>query len=210
MKARHARDTNSMSEQIVNTLLEVAMVIDTAQHADAATVTDPSFLAASKVVRFWRRDRIEKTDDPVMTIRYLKELDTDLASINGAAEGAVSEARRLIKDLLQSCTEAKASISAKTVLYSALFAGAALGPAALLNGSILDNQCEGQLRAGCQGLPPAQQHVDQREPAQPLLGAHQFMAITTSTTPVNFGSYVSGRDGSVSFGTLTGGPFKLT
>jgi hypothetical protein len=197
-----------MSDQIIDTLLEVAMVIDTAQHADAASVTDPSFLAASKVVRFWRRDRIEKTDDPVMTVRHLKELETDLASIHGAAEGAISEARQLIQDLLRSHTVSKVSMP-KTVLYSALVAGAALGPAALLNGSILDNECEGQLRAGCQGLPPAQQHVDQREPAQPLLGAHQVMAITTSTTPTNFGSYVSGPGGLVSFGTLTGGPFKL-
>jgi hypothetical protein len=198
-----------MSDQIIDTLLEVAMVIDTAQHPDTASATDPSFLAASKVVRFWRRDRIEKTDDPVMTLRYLKELDADLANIKGAAEGAISEARQLIQELLRSHTVARGSMP-KTVLYSALVAGAALGPAALLSGSILDNQCEGQLRAGCQGLPPAQQHVDQREPAPPLLGAHQVMAITTSTTPTYLGSYVSGPGGLVSFGTLTGGPFKLT
>lgn len=55
MKARNARDVSSMSEHIVDTMLEVAMVIDTAQHAGAARATDPSFLAASKLVRFYRR-----------------------------------------------------------------------------------------------------------------------------------------------------------
>lgn len=80
----------------------------------------------------------------------------------------------------------------KYFLYSAIVAGGALGPAALVNGSILENQCEGQLRAGCQGLPPAQQHVDQREPSQPLLGARAVYTVTTSTTPTNYGALVSG------------------
>ena len=106
-------------------------------------------------------------------------------------------------------------MNSKYVLYTALVAGGGLGPAALINGSILDNQCEGQLRAGCQGLPPAQQHVDQREPSPPLLGAHPVYAVTTSTTPTNYGALVSGPSGLVGFGTVLkgtntgGGTFNL-
>jgi hypothetical protein len=110
-------------------------------------------------------------------------------------------------------------MTVKTILYSTLVAGAALGPAALVNGTILDNQCDGQLRAGCQGLPPAQHHVDQREPSLPLLGANQVYAVTTSTTPIHhngYGSLVSGPGGLTGFGDVlrgtntSRGPFNLT
>jgi hypothetical protein len=93
----------------------------------------------------------------------------------------------------------------KNFLYSALVAGGALGPAALVNGAIMDSQCEGQLRVGCQGLPPMQQHVDQREPSQPLLSGHSVYALTTSTTPFNYGALVSGPGGLTGLGTVSSG-----
>jgi hypothetical protein len=71
---------------------------------------------------------------------------------------------------------------AKNILLSAIVAGGAVGPAAIYNASIMEDQCEGQLRAGCQGLPPAQPHVDEREPSHPLplYGAHNVV-MTTGT-----------------------------
>jgi hypothetical protein len=90
---------------VTDTMLEIAMVVDTAQHATAERRTDPSFLAASAVVRYYRRDRIEKTGDPVMVVRYVKELDADLADIpGGAADGAIAEARLLVREMLDRLT----------------------------------------------------------------------------------------------------------
>jgi hypothetical protein len=69
------------------------------------------------------------------------------------------------------------------VILTALVVGGGLGPATVLNSSILDSQCEEQLRAECQGLPPAQQHIDQEEPSQPLLGVQGVHAATTDAGP---------------------------
>lgn len=94
-----------MSEDVIDTMLEIAMVVDTAQHATVERKTDPSFLATSAAIRRCRRDRIGKTDDPVMMVRYIRELDADLADIvGGAADGAIAEARLLIRDLLDRLT----------------------------------------------------------------------------------------------------------
>ena len=74
-------------------------------------------------------------------------------------------------------------MKSKYMVFSALVASGGLAPAAILNGSILEGQCEEQSRAGCQGLPPAQQHVDQEEPSQPLLGVQGVHAATTDAGP---------------------------
>jgi len=70
----------------------------------------------------------------------------------------------------------------KYIAYSVLIAGGAAAPAAMVNGTILENSCENQLRVGCEGLPPKQMHVDQREPSQPMLGIRPVY-LTTSTAP---------------------------
>jgi hypothetical protein len=104
----------------------------------------------------------------------------------------------------------------KNVLYSAIIAGGAIAPAALVNGQIFENQCEGQLRVGCRGLPPVHHHIDQREPLQPLYEANAAYAVNTSTSPeTQTRLMVSGPSGLVGFGdVLKGtnndrGPFNL-
>jgi hypothetical protein len=94
----------------------------------------------------------------------------------------------------------------KFMLYSAIVAGGAVGPAALVNGEILDFQCDGQIRAGCQGLPPVLHHIEQREPAPPLLVASAVYAFTTSSTPENYGKLLSGPSGISGSGHVTPGP----
>jgi hypothetical protein len=74
-------------------------------------------------------------------------------------------------------------MSAKGIVGVALLSDAAMAPAAVLNGSVLEGQCEGQLRTGCQGVPPQQQHIEHQDPARPLLLSDQVYAIGRSTAP---------------------------
>jgi hypothetical protein len=50
-----------MTDDVTDTLLEVAMLLDTTQHSTVERQTDPSFLRASALVRHARRDQIERT-----------------------------------------------------------------------------------------------------------------------------------------------------
>jgi len=56
----------------------------------------------------------------------------------------------------------------------------ALVSGALINGPILEQHCDGQLRAGCQGLPPSSYHVDNQDPMRGPMGP-PMIASTTST-----------------------------
>jgi hypothetical protein len=89
-----------MNGVLIDSMLEIAMLIDTEQHATVQRKTDPSFLKVSAVVRHYRRDLIERTQDPVMRVRYLNELDAELADIKGEAESSIAQVRQKIGDLV--------------------------------------------------------------------------------------------------------------
>jgi hypothetical protein len=58
---KHRPGWTNMTDDVTDTLLEVAMLLDTAQHSTVERQTDPSFLRASALVRHARRDQIERT-----------------------------------------------------------------------------------------------------------------------------------------------------
>jgi hypothetical protein len=89
-----------MNGDLIDSMLEIAVLIDTEQHATVERKTTPSFLKTSAVLRHYRRDLIEKTEDPIMHVQYLNELDAKLASISGEADSTIAQARQTIADLL--------------------------------------------------------------------------------------------------------------
>jgi hypothetical protein len=88
-------------KDLEDTLLAVAMLIDTAQQATAEDRESKEFFAAAAAVRECRRRQIELTDDLAVARQYLKQLDAKLAPIGGCATGAVFEARQTIGELLR-------------------------------------------------------------------------------------------------------------
>jgi hypothetical protein len=74
------------------------------------------------------------------------------------------------------------AVSSKFFAFSTvLVASAATAPGAVLNGEILDRQCEGTVLAGCEGLPPPQYHIDRPEPSAPMHSLIQAHVLSTAT-----------------------------
>ena len=81
----------------------------------------------------------------------------------------------------------------------------ALGPAAVLNGTILIRQCEDNDTPVCSGLQPEQHHIDNREPEHSILGAR--VAAVTSATPSPTGDIIvnlTGQRATFTTGNLSG------
>ncbi len=96
-------------------------------------------------------------------------------------------------------------MSAKGIIGAALLTGAALAPAAVLNGSVLERECEGQLRAGCQGLPPPQEHIDRDGPhGPPLTESQSVMMNPTGPAPPPANSTIMPGTGPMNF--VSGAP----
>jgi hypothetical protein len=69
-----------------------------------------------------------------------------------------------------------------------LVAAGATAPAAMLNGEILDRQCDDVLLTGCEGLPPPQYHIDQPEPSPPIHGLiHSYVLSSATVGPIHEG-----------------------
>jgi hypothetical protein len=79
-----------------------------------------------------------------------------------------------------------------------MIAGVSIVSGAVMNAPMLEQQCEGQLRTGCQGLPPSSYHVDNQDPMRGPMGP-PMIATNTNTGPTGptgpVPSFINGTGG---------------
>lgn len=94
--------SKDVQNQIIDGLLEAAILIDVAQHSAENLRVDRDYWRAAAVLRHWRRDEIEwAMPDPVTVMLCLKELNSELGLIGGSAADAVSKACAIVHRLLE-------------------------------------------------------------------------------------------------------------